>query len=72
MEPRAAHDAFDAVIIGAGVIGASCAVHLARAGLRVAVTDRGEAPGAARSLDVHALRPSRFAEGDPVRGSALL
>ena len=30
------------------------------------------AHGAARSLDVHALRPSRFAEGDPVRGSALL
>jgi sarcosine oxidase subunit beta len=28
--------------------------------------------GAARSLDVHALRPSRFAEGDPVRGPALL
>lgn len=28
--------------------------------------------GAARSLDVHALRPSRFAEGDPVRGVALL
>lgn len=28
--------------------------------------------GAARSLDVHALRPSRFAEGDPVPGSALL
>jgi len=30
------------------------------------------AHGAARSLDVHALRPSRFAEGDPVRGSSLL
>jgi sarcosine oxidase subunit beta len=28
--------------------------------------------GVARSLDVHALRPSRFAEGDPVHGSALL
>jgi sarcosine oxidase subunit beta len=28
--------------------------------------------GAARSLDVHALRPSRFDEGDPVAGSALL
>ena len=28
--------------------------------------------GAARSLDVHVLRPSRFAEGEPVRGSALL
>jgi sarcosine oxidase subunit beta len=30
------------------------------------------AHGAARSLDVHALRPSRFADGEPVRGSALL
>jgi sarcosine oxidase subunit beta len=30
------------------------------------------AHGAARSLDVHPLRPSRFAEGDPVRGSSLL
>jgi sarcosine oxidase subunit beta len=28
--------------------------------------------GAARSLDVHALRPSRFSEQDLVRGSALL
>jgi sarcosine oxidase subunit beta len=28
--------------------------------------------GAARSLDVHALRPSRFAERDPVCGSLLL
>jgi hypothetical protein len=30
------------------------------------------AHGAARSLDVHALRPARFADGEPVRGSALL
>jgi hypothetical protein len=28
--------------------------------------------GAARSLDVHALRPTRFAEGDLIHGSALL
>src|SRR5262249_24595148 len=35
----------DAVVIGAGVIGASCAVHLARAGLRVTVIDRSAAPG---------------------------
>jgi sarcosine oxidase subunit beta len=28
--------------------------------------------GAARTLDTHPLRPSRFDEGDPVRGNALL
>jgi sarcosine oxidase, subunit beta len=28
--------------------------------------------GAARALDVHALRPTRFEEGEPVLGSALL
>ncbi|HLM69344.1 MAG TPA: FAD-dependent oxidoreductase [Longimicrobium sp.] len=28
--------------------------------------------GAARSMDVHPLRPGRFAEGEPVAGSALL
>jgi sarcosine oxidase subunit beta len=36
---------FDAVIAGAGVIGASCAYHLARAGLRVLVVDRAAGPG---------------------------
>jgi sarcosine oxidase subunit beta len=35
----------DAVVLGAGVIGASCAAHLARAGLRVTVIDRADAPG---------------------------
>jgi len=36
---------YDAVIVGAGVIGASCAMHFARAGLRVLVLDRAPAPG---------------------------
>ena len=36
----------DAVVVGAGVIGASCAVHLARAGLRVTLVDRAPAPAA--------------------------
>ncbi|MBX3159023.1 MAG: FAD-binding oxidoreductase [Deltaproteobacteria bacterium] len=38
--------AYDAVIAGGGVIGASCAYHLARAGQRVLVLDRAATPGA--------------------------
>jgi len=30
------------------------------------------ADGRATSLDVHALRPPRFTEGDPIEGPALL
>ena len=32
---------FDVVVIGAGIVGAACAYYLARAGLRVAVAERG-------------------------------
>ena len=36
----------DVIVVGAGVIGASCAFHLARAGLRVIVLEGAAAPGA--------------------------
>ncbi len=36
---------FDAVVVGAGPAGASAALVMARAGLRVALFERGEAPG---------------------------
>ena len=39
-------DACDAVVIGAGVIGASIALELARGGRSVIVVDKGPAPGA--------------------------
>ncbi len=35
----------DAIIIGAGVIGAACALELTNAGLRVLVIDRGAISG---------------------------
>jgi glycine/D-amino acid oxidase-like deaminating enzyme len=37
--------AADVVVIGAGVVGASCAFHAARAGLRVTIVDRGPVAG---------------------------
>src|SRR6185312_4668264 len=41
MTPARSRDSLDAVVIGAGIVGAACAYYLARAGLRVAVADRG-------------------------------
>jgi glycine oxidase len=42
--PATHNDSFDAVVVGAGVIGLACAWRAAQRGLRVAVVDR-EAPG---------------------------
>jgi len=71
MESRPSHDAFDAVVIGAGVIGASCAMHLARAGLRVTVIDRGEAPGAGSTSRATGGFRAQYATAINVRLSLL-
>jgi len=41
MSQAPSRDHFDAVVIGAGIVGAACAYYLSRAGLRVAVAERG-------------------------------
>ncbi|WP_175408222.1 FAD-binding oxidoreductase [Streptomyces sp. TRM64462] len=43
--PTRRSETFDAVIVGAGVVGAACAYYAARSGLSVAVVDRGPVAG---------------------------
>jgi len=61
----------DAVVIGAGVIGASVAVHLARAGLRVTVVDRGAAPGAGSTARATGGFRAQYATAINIRLSLL-
>lgn len=63
--------AADVVVIGAGVIGASCAVHLARAGLRVTVIDRGAGPGAGSTGRATGGFRAQFASAINIRLSLL-
>lgn len=46
----------DAVVIGAGVVGASVAFHLAQTGLRVVVVDRGEVAAGATGVSAGFIR----------------
>jgi D-hydroxyproline dehydrogenase subunit beta len=43
------HASFDAVIVGAGIVGAACADEFARRGMKVAVVDRGQIASGATS-----------------------
>jgi sarcosine oxidase subunit beta len=61
----------DAIVVGAGVIGASCAVHLARAGLRVTVVDRADAPGAGSTARATGGFRAQYATAINVRLSLL-
>ena len=61
----------DVVVVGAGVIGASCAVHLARAGLRVTVLDRGAGPGSGSTSRATGGFRAQYATAINVRLSLL-
>ncbi|MFM7251765.1 MAG: NAD(P)/FAD-dependent oxidoreductase [Ilumatobacteraceae bacterium] len=59
-------DSVDAVVIGAGVIGCSVALELARSGRSVAVVDRGPAPGAGSTSSSVALIRFSYSTPDAV------
>jgi len=61
----------DAVIAGAGVIGASCAFHLARAGLKVLVLERAPGPGAGSTARATGGFRAQYATAVNVRLSLL-
>jgi D-amino-acid dehydrogenase len=58
----------DAVVLGAGIVGVSVALHLAKRGLAVALVDRGD-PGQGTSygnagiIEGNTLFPARFPAG---------
>lgn len=63
MSPRAPAHHVDAVVVGAGIVGAACAYYAARAGLRVLVLDRGPLAGGTTSAGEGNLLASDKAPG---------
>jgi sarcosine oxidase subunit beta len=61
----------DVIVVGAGVIGASCAFHLARAGLRVVVLEGAAAPGAGSTSRATGGFRAQYATAINVRLSLL-
>jgi sarcosine oxidase subunit beta len=56
----------DAIVIGAGVIGSSVALELARSGRRVVVVDKGPAPGAGSTSASAAIIRYSYSTRDPI------
>ena len=50
-------EVYDVVVVGAGIVGCSVAYHLARAGLRVALVDKGSVAGEASQAAAGMLAP---------------
>jgi flavin-dependent dehydrogenase len=70
---------YDAIVIGAGVMGASLAFHLAERGLKPAILERKVTAsgaslvelildGAPKTVDITPFRFERFAEGKLIEG----
>src|SRR5258707_13025383 len=53
---------FDAIVVGAGPAGSSAALAMARAGLQVALIERGEYPGAKNVSGAALYAPNLLAE----------
>src|SRR5262245_64572779 len=62
----------DAVVVGAGAIGAGCAYELARAGLRVTVIERGEPGAEASGASAGILSVPEASRRDPLATLARL
>ncbi len=56
---------FDVVVVGGGIIGCAIAAELAQAGVQVAVLEREEAGGVARTAAAGILAPIVESKGDP-------
>lgn len=56
----------DMIVIGGGVIGAACALRLARGGLRVTLLERGKTGGEASPAGAGIITPGSFARQDPL------
>jgi glycine/D-amino acid oxidase-like deaminating enzyme len=56
-ETRMQKELYDVVVIGAGIVGCSVSYHLAKAGLKVALIDKGSVAGEASQAASGMLAP---------------